>query len=241
MNLKCTKCGISKWKDDFYTRKNRKGEPHIIAQCKECIKKKTRDKCDPVKKKESDRKWRKENIERKKESDRKWREENKERKKENDRKWREENKEKIKQYKKDNYEEHKIKYRSSKRDWEKRKLSDPEFRLIKNLRSRLGKAVKNKQYHTIELIGCNPQFLRNWLEYQFNSKMSWDNYGIYWEVDHVIPIDYYKILNNNEQFECFNWKNLQPLESSINRSKSNKILPYTILMQELKVYQFKIK
>lgn len=68
--------------------------------------------------------------------------------------------------------------------------------------------------------------------------MNWDNYGSYWEVDHVIPCNSFDIEDNNQQLECFNWKNCRPLEKSLNNKKNDKIIPFVILKQELKVYSF---
>lgn len=51
-------------------------------------------------------------------------------------------------------------------------------------RSALGGA---KGRHTDEYLGCTYDFLRNWIECQFHSGMSWDNCKD-WHVDHIEPI-----------------------------------------------------
>ena len=43
--------------------------------------------------------------------------------------------------------------------------------------------------------------------------MSWENYGIYWEIDHIKPLS---------KGGSFHYKNTQPLTIPANRSKSNK-------------------
>jgi len=84
---------------------------------------------------------------------------------------------------------------------------DPSIRIMHNTRTKITKVLKgiSKSVKTHELLGCDSQFLKNWLEYQFDSKMSWDNYGEYWHIDHVIPCDSFE-LNNEELKKCFNWK-----------------------------------
>ena len=71
-----------------------------------------------------------------------------------------------------------------------RKKTDPEFKLMKTLRSRLGSALNrvklNKNYGTIELTGCTVSELKKHIEKQFNNEMSWENHGIYWHLDHII-------------------------------------------------------
>ena len=57
------------------------------------------------------------------------------------------------------------------------------------------------------------------MEYQFTSDMSWDNYGTYWEIDHVRPCSSFDFLNHDECYKCFNWKNTQPLYKKMNNSK----------------------
>jgi len=60
------------------------------------------------------------------------------------------------------------------------------------------------------------------LERQFDRSMSWDNYGSYWHVDHIIPCDAFDLNKESEQRICFNWQNLQPLEGGENIRKSNR-------------------
>ena len=77
----------------------------------------------------------------------------------------------------------------------------------------------NKNIRTIELIGCTSVFFKEWLEYQFDSKMSWDNYGSYWHIDHVTPCNSFNIELHEEQKICFHWTNCQPLEKNKKYSK----------------------
>ena len=53
--------------------------------------------------------------------------------------------------------------------------------------------------------------------------MSWDNYGSYWEIDHIKPCDSFDLSNLEEQKECFIFTNTQPMKISDNRKKSNKL------------------
>ena len=75
----------------------------------------------------------------------------------------------------------------------------------------------------MKYIGCDLDFLKQWLESHFTEQMTFENYGSYWHVDHVIPCSKFNLENENEINNCFHWTNLQPLESSKNMSKSNKI------------------
>jgi hypothetical protein len=90
-----------------------------------------------------------------------------------------------------------------------------------------------------QLVGCSVKFLKNWLEWQFDSNMNWENIGSYWHIDHVTPCTSFDLSIEEEQLKCFNWTNTRPLEAKKNMSKHNKILPKEILHQEIKVKYYK--
>jgi len=59
--------------------------------------------------------------------------------------------------------------------------------------------------------------------------MNWNNYNDYWVIDHVIPLSFFNIINENEKLICTNWINLRPYEKKENMKKSNKIIISEIL------------
>lgn len=80
-----------------------------------------------------------------------------------------------------------------------------------------------KTYTIEELIGCNTENLKQHLENQFKSNMSWKNYGLGgWEIDHIKPLASAK--TKEELYNLFHYTNLQPLWASENRSKGCKII-----------------
>ena len=122
---------------------------------------------------------------------------------------------------------HRKEIQATNTEYEKnRKLTDPEFKLSKTLRSRLGSALsaKNaaKSTNTLDLTGCSTSFLMKYLEEKFKEGMSWSNHGE-WHIDHIIPCSSFNLLDEKEQEKCFHYTNLQPLWASENLSKSNKI------------------
>jgi hypothetical protein len=107
--------------------------------------------------------------------------------------------------------------------WEKhQRETNPEFKITKNMRNRLYKAVKaqgaDKSARTYELVGCTSEELMAHLEAQFAEGMSWDNYGE-WHVDHIKPCALFNLLLADEQEACFHYTNLQPLWGPDNCSK----------------------
>lgn len=108
-----------------------------------------------------------------------------------------------------------------------KRLVNFKFRLSEVLRSKIHKMLNGKKTSYKTLIGCDLEQLKKWLEYRFDNKMNWNNYGTYWEIDHIIPINSFSFNTDIEKIICFNWKNLQPLEKIENKQKTDIILlPY---------------
>lgn len=108
--------------------------------------------------------------------------------------------------------------------YNRRKLAtDVQYRISLNIRNRVRLAIKNNQKSgsTIELLGCSISYLRNYLEKQFDETMSWDNYGIYWHIDHIKPCASFDLSDPKQQRKCFHYSNLQPLEKLSNLSKGS--------------------
>lgn len=103
--------------------------------------------------------------------------------------------------------------------------NDENFQLVSIIRSRLSKALKrNKNKSSIVYLGCDIEFLKKWLEFRFDENMNWDNLGTYWHIDHVLPINRFNLTNDDDKMVCFNWTNLQPLTSTENLQKKDKLL-----------------
>lgn len=59
--------------------------------------------------------------------------------------------------------------------------SDPEFKLLKRTRTRIGDAFKSqnlkKNGRTIKYLDCTSLFFKDWIEFQLYGKMTLNNYG----------------------------------------------------------------
>lgn len=102
--------------------------------------------------------------------------------------------------------------------------SVPENRLASNLRSRISNVLqgRTKSASTLRLLGCSWEHFKAWLEFWMQPGMTWENYG-QWEVDHKIPCDNFDLAKDDQQRECFNYRNLQPLWMAENRIKGNRL------------------
>jgi hypothetical protein len=92
------------------------------------------------------------------------------------------------------------------------------YRLKKSLAARL-RNVLFKTDTTMNYIGCNIQYLREWFEYNFTPEMNWNNYGSFWSIDHIIPVRKFDLTIENEKLKCWNWSNLMPVTIQYNSTK----------------------
>ena len=95
----------------------------------------------------------------------------------------------------------------------KRWADDEQYRIRMVLGWKINQSIQ-KKYKTLsstKLLGCSLEQVRNHLQSQFKPEMNWDNHGDVWEIDHIKPCSSFNLINVEEQKECFNYKNLQPL------------------------------
>lgn len=119
----------------------------------------------------------------------------------------------------------------------KRHKNDPEYRLAQNLRGRFRIALNDqdaeKFHHTMELIGCSPAFMLNYLNTTASNELVFGEEKV--EVDHILACANFTLQNELEQLICFNWRNMQLL------LKSDNIIKHTTLPDNAKVLYNGIK
>lgn len=149
------------------------------------------------------------------------------------RKYLENNKDKRKQYEKqyyinniDKFKKYSKtkKFKESRNKYKRNRLfKDPIFKLKCNISNAIFKAFKkgktNKAGKSIlSYLNYSIQDLKNHLEKLFDEKMTWENYGSYWHLDHIIPHSEFKYKSMEDVLfkECWSLKNLRPLEAKQN-------------------------
>lgn len=209
----CNICKINKDIDEFYNTSNGRGLYGKGSVCKECQGKK--DKIYREKNK---------NIISKKRSDFYNTDEGKEKFKKYYKKYYEKNKEIILPIILEKQKNNRLKINERQR---KRYSEDPVFRLKQIIRRSILKNLKllncKKNSATTEILGCNFDEFKIYLESKFEPWMNWDNYGKYkkglvnygWDIDHIIPIS--KAKNEEDVYKLNHYTNLYPLCSNINR------------------------
>jgi hypothetical protein len=143
--------------------------------------------------------------------------------------------EKCHEYKNNNKE----KIKECKKIYEKKMYKNvPSYKLERCFRSRLYGLISNKDNSSTEYLGCSIIELKNWLSFNFDENMTWDNHGKYWHIDHIIPCKSFDLTKDENIYKCFHWSNLAPLEKSKNIEKSSKIIQEIIDFYIERKYEF---
>jgi hypothetical protein len=218
----CSKCIIEKDISCFYKR----GEGYR-AQCKDCVSKSNEQYRNVV-----------ENKEHSKEYQKQYRYDHKENSKEYRRQYWIENKEELKEDKKSYYVNNKEAIKQHNKEYKKnRRRNDPLFKLRHKVSLSIYKSLFNigssKNNNSIlEYLSYTIQELKDHLEKQFESWMTWDNWGSYnsetwddnnqatwtWNIDHIIPhsIFNYQSMKDQSFKDCWALSNLRPYSSKQN-------------------------
>ena len=117
-----------------------------------------------------------------------------------------------------------------------RLATDPAFRMNHTIgtqmRNALGSGKGRRSWTAI--VGYSADALRAHLEAQFESWMTWENYGTAWHVDHRRPIASFRF--PEQVVECWSLANLRPLAAAENLQKGARIIsdviPQHLQLQE---------
>lgn len=151
------------------------------------------------------------------------------------------NKEEILSSQKLYYEKNKSKILNRNKAWRKNnkskrsekekilKSKDPIYKFICYNRSRISTTLKKcgskKSNHTLKLIGCTRDFLKQYIEDQFVMGMTWEKYlNGEIHIDHKIPLRFFDLTKPEEQKKAFHYSNLQPLWKEWNLWKNDKYI-----------------
>lgn len=214
----CSKCKVEKDVCEFGNSKVSKDG--LLYCCKECnnLRGKKYAKENYEKVLDTQKRWRRENPEWVKKVNRKNYTNNLEYNKKRVKDWFKNNPEKRKIYR-ENYKPRKIERRRERRE------TDNVYNLVNRLRCRLRKYLITlnitKKNRTFDVVGCTPEFLKEYLEKQFRDGMNWENRGE-WHIDHIIPLS--SATSEEELYKLCHYTNLQPLWAEENLRKGNKIL-----------------
>jgi len=93
-------------------------------------------------------------------------------------------------------------------------------------------------FNSLMGINSDEKLVYIWFEYFFNDEQNWFNYAENWQIDHVIPIKFFDLKDENQLKFAFHWSNVQPLKIKLNSKKYTKISIQTINSHLKKLYTF---
>lgn len=120
---------------------------------------------------------------------------------------------------------HPDRFRQSQREYKRRRYnSDPEYRLVMQLRSRLAKAVERGSgvSAAVAKCGCTVGELLQRIESQFEPGMTWEDRSA-WHIDHIYPMSAIDASNKLHVIAVNNWRNLRPVWAADNFTKSGLV------------------
>jgi len=212
----CPKCDTVKPRGLEHFHKHKSRKDGLNAWCKECVRAKFKSK----EHREYLKEWRDKNPDKVKAHQGKYKEYHVQ--------YRLDNADRRKQYYQDNKERinaRNAEYRRARRQ------RDPVYRLRLNIGSSVCKALKRYDgtkgnTSVMDYLPYTIHELVEHLENQWDDKMNWDNYGSYWDIDHIYPQSLlpYETMEDENFLKSWSLDNLQPLEKIANIKKSNKIL-----------------
>jgi len=130
-------------------------------------------------------------------------------------KYREENKEKLKEQYEKAKEKRKI-YRNNRRKTDF--LYCLKCRIRKNINVSIKKKGYTKKSSAYNILGCDYEFFKNYIESQFTIGMNWNNIHL----DHILPLAVAK--TEDEVLKLNHYTNFQPLLAKDNLNKYTKII-----------------
>jgi hypothetical protein len=194
----CTKCLLELPENLFRVRKSRSGKPYRISVCINCERKQ----------KKIAEKKRYHNLT---------------------------EEEKFKHYKRSKVTSVTESYKKWRRVWQKdREQNNPEYLLKRRFSILMRNKINKCKNSSFDILVYSVQELRTHLEKQFEPWMDWNNWGKYdsniwddedpitwtWQIDHIIPINYFNCTSiYDESFQqCWALGSLRPLSVKENYS-----------------------
>lgn len=72
-------------------------------------------------------------------------------------------------------------------------------------------------------FGLDIEKLRKWVELQFSSSLSWDNFGSAWQFEHIVPVTYFDFSNDADLKLCWNFINIRVERLDTDKNKAQRM------------------
>lgn len=119
-----------------------------------------------------------------------------------------------------NDEIRRIKNRAKKRRHKRRLATDVGYRLMHRARERVRELIRGERVFS-RLVGCSSKQLKQHIERQFDTAMTWCGYGVEWEIDHIVPLSAVRVGTATIE-QVAHYLNLRPLAKDENNMKGGE-------------------
>ena len=72
-------------------------------------------------------------------------------------------------------------------------------------------------------FGIDAANFRKWIELQFNEPVSWESFSSKWQFDHIVPVCYFDLMNEDDLKLCWNFTNIRVEKGEVNQKKDKKV------------------
>jgi len=116
------------------------------------------------------------------------------------------------------------KVNEARRDYfRERRHFDPQYRMRKNIQVTTSQALRRPDsLNEVKYVGCSNVELKQHIESQFSPEMSWNNYGTFWEIDHIKGLREFDLLDPVQVEAAAHFINIRPLKRLENRQRRFK-------------------
>jgi hypothetical protein len=118
--------------------------------------------------------------------------------------------------------------------------NNPQHRIKSAMIGRLNRFITKGVYtaRTEELIGCTRQVFTDWITFNLEEGMTFENHGTLWSFDMVIPYAAFDLTNEDEFRAVMHYSNIKPCIKDLNWRKNATILPFFIANQKIRFHAF---
>jgi hypothetical protein len=72
-------------------------------------------------------------------------------------------------------------------------------------------------------FGLDIEMFRQWISLQFTNGVSWENFATAWQFDHIVPVAYFNLKDEEDLKLCWNFINIRVAPTDITRAKEGRI------------------
>jgi hypothetical protein len=81
----------------------------------------------------------------------------------------------------------------------------------------------NKSSYYAPFFGLDNRKFKEWIAYQFDEDLNWQNFSKSWQFDHIVPVAYFDFSNEDDMRLCWNFTNIRVDKITQNKNRDHRI------------------